>query len=40
MKGRGLYGIVVVAITILAVVFVYNRFSGKNIADLGKKAAA
>ena len=27
---------VITAIIILAVVYVYNRFSGKNIAELGK----
>jgi hypothetical protein len=28
--------IVMTALVILAVVFAYNKFSGKNIADLGK----
>lgn len=32
-------GIIVTAVTILAVVYVYNRFSGKNIAALGAKAS-
>lgn len=33
-------GLIVSAIVVLASVYVYNRFSGKNIADLGKPGAA
>lgn len=37
--GRGLMGLVVSALMVLAVIFLYNRFSGKSIAALGAKAA-
>ena len=29
-------GILVAALVVLATVYVFNRFSGKNVADLGK----
>ena len=32
-------GIIMTALVILAVVYAYNRFSGKNVADLGRTAA-
>jgi negative regulator of sigma E activity len=33
---RSLIGVAVAALVVLATVYVFNRFSGKNIADLGK----
>lgn len=43
MKGRGLYGIVVVFIMVLLAIFIYNRFlakPGESVATLGKKTEA
>jgi len=40
MRGRGIGGLVMVVILVLGSVYVYNRFSGKNVADLGRPAAA
>lgn len=34
-----LMGFVVAGLVTLASIYVYNRFSGKNVADLGTKAA-
>lgn len=31
-------GALMAAVVVLATVYVYNRFSGKNIGDLGKKS--
>jgi hypothetical protein len=39
MGKSGIMGFAVVGLLVLASVWLYNRFSGKNIADLGKKAA-
>lgn len=35
---KRIIGIVTVAVVALAAIYAYNRFSGKSIADLGKKA--
>lgn len=43
MKGRGIYGLIVVFIMVLLAIFVYNRFlakPGESVATLGKKADA
>lgn len=37
MNRKALIGVAVAALLTLATVYVFNRFSGKNIADLGKK---
>lgn len=39
MKGRGLMGLIVVGLSVLATIYVYNRFvakGGKTVADLGR----
>lgn len=33
---RSVWGIVTAALVVLVTVYVFNKFSGKNIADLGK----
>lgn len=33
---RSVWGIVTAALVVLVTVYVYNKFSGKNIGDLGK----
>lgn len=38
MSGKGLMGFVVVGLMVLGTVWLYNKFSGKNIGDLGKSA--
>lgn len=40
MSGRGVYGLLISAVVVLAIVYVYNRFSGKSIADLGRPVSA
>lgn len=43
MKGRGIYGLIVVFLMVLLVIFVYNRFlakPGESVATLGKKQDA
>ncbi len=37
---RGVYGILVTAIVVLAIIWAFNKFSGKNVASLGASAAA
>ncbi len=32
-------GILLMAASVLAVIYVYNRFSGKSVSDLGKPSA-
>jgi len=42
MKGRGLMGLIVVGLSVLATIYVYNRFvakDGKTVADLGRPVA-
>lgn len=42
MKGRGLMGLLVVGLSVLATIYVYNRFvakDGKTVADLGRPVA-
>lgn len=38
MSGK-MQGIVIAALIVLATIWLYNRFSGKSISDLGKKVA-
>lgn len=38
MSKSAIFGIVTAALITLATVYVYNRFSGKSITDLGKPA--
>ena len=43
MNGRGIFGLVVLALAVLAVIWVYNGFiakPGESIATLGVKKAA
>lgn len=43
MRGRGIMGLVVVALSVLATIYVYNRFiakDGKTVADLGRPLKA
>jgi len=40
MKGRGIGGLVMIVVLVLGSVYLYNRFSGKNVADLGRPTAA
>lgn len=43
MKGRGLFGLLVLAVGVLLVIWVYNAFvakPGESIATLGQKKAA
>lgn len=35
---RRITALLVVGLSVLATIWVYNRFSGKNVSDLGKKA--
>jgi hypothetical protein len=37
---RSIWGIVTAALVVLVTIYAYNKFSGKNIAALGAKAAA
>lgn len=37
MNKKTLTGLIVAAITVLGTVYIYNRFSGRNIADFGKR---
>ena len=40
MSSKSVIGLLMAALVVLATVYAYNRFSGKSIADLGKKPAA
>lgn len=43
MKGRGIFGLVVLAVMVLLVIWVYNAFiakPGESVATLGMKKAA
>jgi hypothetical protein len=36
---KNVMGFAVAGLVTLAAIYLYNRFSGKNVADLGKKTA-
>lgn len=37
MKSGGIWGLLFVGFSVLATIYVYNRFSGKSVAQLGAK---